>query len=188
MRETRCRSRARFSSIWPFAAGLLVLSALPIVAQRGGGLGTGAQPVALPPGDAGRGKVLVTSNGCLDCHRIGETGSRLGPDLSNVGAARSPDQLQKAIVAPDDEVQPEHRFVQVVLKDGSTVTGRLLNQDAFSIQLLDAKEQLKSYLKSNLRDFTILTKGLMPSFKDKLTTPQVNDIVNYLATLKGAAQ
>jgi quinoprotein glucose dehydrogenase len=185
MLETR--SRARFSSIWPVAAGLLVLSVLPIVAQRGGGLGTGA-PVVLPPGDAGNGKVLVTSNGCLDCHRIGEAGSRVGPDLSNVGAARSPDQLQKAIVAPDDEVQPEHRFVRVVLKDGSTVTGRLLNQDAFSIQLLDAKEQLKSYLKSNLRDLTILTKGLMPSFKDKLTTQQVNDIVNYLATLKGAAQ
>jgi len=180
--------RDRFRTSWALAAGLLALSALPLVAQRGGGLGAAAQPVVLPPGDAGNGKMLVASNGCLDCHRIGETGSRVGPDLSNVGAARSPDQLQRAIVTPDDEVQPEHRFVRIVLKDGSTVTGRLLNQDAFSIQLLDGKEQLKSYLKSNLHDFTILTKGLMPSFKDKLTTQQVNDIVNYLAALKGAAQ
>jgi len=188
MLQMRRGAHDRFSNICAVAAGLLVLAALPVVAQRGGGLGAPAQPVALPPGDAANGKILVTSSGCLDCHRIGESGSRVGPDLSNVGAARLPDQLQRAIVAPDDEVQPEHRFVKVVLKDGTTVTGRLLNQDAFSIQLLDDKESLKSYLKSNLRDFTILTKGLMPSFKDKLTTQQVNDIVNYLATLKGAAQ
>ena len=94
--------------------------------------------------------------------------------------------LRRAIVAPDDDVVPEHRFVRLVTKDGTVVAGRLLNQDAFSIQLINAGEQLKSYLKSNLREHTILEKGLMPSFESKLTAQQVADIVSYLATLKGA--
>jgi len=142
--------------------------------------------VAQPGGDAASGRRLVESSQCLDCHRIGETGSRLGPDLSDIGSRRSTDVLRRAIVAPDDDVVPEHRFVRLVTKDGTVVAGRLLNQDAFSIQLINADEQLKSYLKSNLREHTILEKGLMPSFESKLTAQQVADMVTYLESLKGA--
>jgi putative heme-binding domain-containing protein len=137
-------------------------------------------------GEAASGRRLVDSSQCLDCHRIGETGSRLGPDLSDIGSRRSFDVLRRAIVAPDDEVLPEHRFVRLVTKDGTVVAGRLLNQDAFSIQLINVEEQLRSYLKSNLREHAILDKGLMPSFDGKLTAQQITDIVSYLATLKGA--
>ena len=104
-----------------------------------------AQQPQVPRGDAARGKALYEANKCADCHRLGETGSRVGPDLSGVGDTRTPEQLYRAIVAPDDEVMGEHRGIRVVLKDGTTVTGRILNQDAFSIQLMNSTEQLKSY-------------------------------------------
>jgi putative heme-binding domain-containing protein len=185
VRDTR-RLRVRIDPVWPLLTALLVIAVLPAVAQRSGRIGLA--PVVLPPGDAVNGKLLVESNRCLTCHRIGTAGSRVGPDLSNVGNTRTPDQLERAIVAPDDEVLPENRFVRVVLKDGATVTGRLLNQDAFTIQLLDSTEQLRSYAKANLRSFAILTTGLMPSFKDTLSSQQIDDIVNYLASLKGASQ
>jgi mono/diheme cytochrome c family protein len=71
------------------------------------------------------------------------------------------------------------------VKDGTLVIGRLLNQDAFSVQLINAEDQLKSYERSNLREQAILAKGLMPSFDGKLTAQQIDDIVSYLATLKG---
>src|SRR2546425_5277969 len=154
------------------AACIFVLTALPLLAQRGAGARDQAK---LPPGDAANGKALVESNKCLDCHRIGETGSRRGPDLSDVGNRRSPDALHRATVAPDEEVLPEHRFVRVVTKDGTSVVGRLLNQDAFSIQLMNKDEQLKSYLKSNLREHTILTKRMMPSYEGTLTMQQAAD-------------
>ena len=95
--------------------------------------------------------------------------SRLGPDLSDIGARRTADRLLRALVAPDDEVLPENRFVRVTTKEGTTVTGKLLNQDAFSIQLMNPDQQLKTYLKSALRDFAIVTKGLMPSYEATLT-------------------
>jgi quinoprotein glucose dehydrogenase len=146
-----------------------------------------ALPMAMQPaGDPARGHELVASRKCLECHRIGGNGSRLGPDLSEIGKLRTLDKLQRAIVAPDEDVLPEHRFVRLVTKDGATVVGRLLNQDAFSIQLMNKDEQLKSYLKSSLREHTILDKGLMPSSDGTLTPQQVADIVSYLASLKGA--
>ncbi len=79
-----------------------------------------AQQTDVPAGDASRGKTLVESNGCFDCHRIAEQGSRLGPNLSDIGTRRTPDRLQKSLVAPDEEVLFENRFVRVVTKDGTT--------------------------------------------------------------------
>jgi putative heme-binding domain-containing protein len=96
--------------------------------------------------------------------------------------------LELSLVAPDAEVQPEHRFVRVVTKDGTTVTGHLLNQDTFSVQLMNSQEELKAYSRASLREVTILDKGLMPSYKDKLTPRQIADIVSYLASLKGGGQ
>jgi putative heme-binding domain-containing protein len=149
----------------------------------------GASPAAgqgdTPAGDAARGKALVESSACFDCHRIGDRGSRLGPDLSDIGSRRTPVRLQQALVAPDEEVIPDNRFVRLVTKDGTTITGRLLNQDAMSVQLINPKEELKSYLRTNLREYTIVDKGLMPSVQGKLTTEQVADIVAYLSSLKG---
>lgn len=172
----------RLSTSFLIPCALAALAA-GLAAQRGGG--PAAQPPP-PPGDAANGKALVLANKCLDCHRVGDTGSRVGPDLSIVGQLRSPDSLQLALEAPDDEVLPEHRYAKIVLKDGTTVTGRLLNQDGFTVQVLTDKEELKSYPRANMREYTILDKGLMPAYKGKLTPQQIVDIVNYLATLKPA--
>ena len=70
-------------------------------------------------------------------------------------------------------------------RDGATITGRLLNQDTFSLQLVDSNERLLSLDKSNLREFTILKSSSMPSYRDKLTGPEVADVVSYLASLRG---
>jgi putative heme-binding domain-containing protein len=142
-------------------------------------------PPKVPRGDAANGKALVASSKCLDCHRVGETGSRVGPDLSEVGSLRSTEQLRRALVAPDDDVLPEHRFVRIVTRDGAVVVGRLLNQDAFSVQLMTGSEQLESYSKTDLREITIQVKGLMPSYAEKLNAQQIADMVRYLWTLKG---
>jgi len=147
--------------------------------------GVHAQQAEVPPGDPSRGKALVESNGCFDCHRIGEQGSRVGPNLSDIGTRRTPDRLQRSLVAPDEEVLFENRSVRVVTKDGATITGRLLNQDAMSVQMMTPKEELKTYLRANIREYTVLDKGLMPSSQGKLSDQQVADIVAYLSSLKG---
>jgi putative heme-binding domain-containing protein len=138
-----------------------------------------------PAGDAVRGRALVESSGCFDCHRIADRGSRLGPNLSEIGRLRTPVRLRQALLAPDEEVVPDNRFVRIVTKDGATITGRLLNQDTISVQLIDPKEQLRSYLRASLREYTIIDKGLMPSVQGKMTDQQVADVVTYLGSLKG---
>ena len=130
---------------------------------------------------------LIQQNGCLSCHRLGEAGSYLGPDLDGIGARRSPEQLHTSLQSPKKEVLPENRTVQLVSSDGKTVTGRLLNQDPFSVQLIDSSGQLRSFARLSLREFTIVTTNPMPSYADKLSAQDLDDLVRYLSSLKGAS-
>jgi len=190
----------RNTTLGAMVAGIALLGVAPLLAQRSRGQTTtpvtrvraeytAADRLAArqaQTGDVARGKSLLESNGCFDCHRVGDRGSYLGPDLSDIGPRRTADRLRQALVAPDDEVLPENRFVRFVTKDGATVSGRLLNQDAISVQLVNQKDELKTYLRAGLRDYTISDKGLMPSYQGKLSDQQIADIVSYLGTLKGS--
>jgi putative heme-binding domain-containing protein len=130
---------------------------------------------------------LIQQNGCLSCHRLGDTGSYVGPYLDAVGAHRTAEQLHALLVSPKKEVLPENRTVLMVTSDGKTVTGRLLNQDGFSVQLIDSSGQLRSLARSNLREFTIVTTNPMPAYADKMSAQDLDDLVRYLSSLNGGS-
>src|SRR5579872_929228 len=84
----------------------------------------------LTGGDAARGKTLFEGKGqCATCHRVQDNGSRMAPDLSDIGMQRRAVELEKSLVDPDSGLLPQNRFVQVTLKSGAAITGRLLNQE-----------------------------------------------------------
>ena len=137
-------------------------------------------------GDALHGKAVFEGKGaCLECHRVNGSGSRVGPDLSDIGALRRAVELERSILDPDAEVLPQNRYVRVMTRDGDSASGRLLNQDGFLVQLLDSKERLVSFSRSNLTEFAIVDKSPMPSSRGKLSTQELADLVSYLASLKG---
>jgi mono/diheme cytochrome c family protein len=81
---------------------------------------------------------------------------------------------------------PINRFVRAVTRDGKAITGRRLNEDTYTVQLIDANERLVSLVKAELREYTVLKTSAMPSYKDKLTAGELDDVVAYLRTLKGS--
>lgn len=143
-----------------------------------------AKPAVAIQGDAARGKIVFDSKGkCASCHSVSGVGGRVAPDLSNVGAARRAPELERALLDPQADVQPNHRFYRVVLQDGTTVTGRLLGHDTFSVRLLDTKEQLRNFVKSELKSHGFIDTP-MPSYKNTLTPQEIADIVSYLSSLR----
>jgi hypothetical protein len=82
-------------------------------------------------------------------------------------------------------MMPINRPVHVVKKDGTTINGRRLNEDTYSLQLIDDRERLHSLLKADLREYTVSTTSPMPSFKSKLSDDEVADVIAYLLSLKG---
>ena len=142
-----------------------------------------AEPVGA--GDAARGKGLFEGKGnCRSCHRIHGDGARLGPDLSAIGSSRKPEDLARSILYPEAEIARENRMYRVVTKSGATVSGRLLNQDSFTVQLLDSEERLRSFVKSDLREYGVVDQSPMPSYQGKLSSQEVADLVSFLGSLQ----
>lgn len=145
----------------------------------------GTVQTASAPGDAARGKAILEGNGkCLECHRVKDSGSRVGPDLTEIGAVRRLSELERSILQPGAEILPPNRFVRVVTADDVAITGRLLNQDTFTVQLMDSKERLRSFERSKLKEYAFLEKSPMPSYQGKLNPQELADLVSYLVSLK----
>lgn len=136
-------------------------------------------------GDLVRGKALFEGKGkCVTCHRVNGVGGRLGPELSRIGQVRRSVELEQSMLEPQAEVLPTSRFYRVVTRDGATVTGRLLNHDTFTVQLLDGSEQLRAFVKADLREQGFVASP-MPSARGTLAPQEVTDVVAYLVSLKG---
>jgi len=137
-------------------------------------------------GDAARGRAVFEGKGnCASCHRVGRVGSRVGPNLSDIGSLRSPASLQRSLVDPSSQMMPINRPVRAVKKDGTVITGRRLNEDTYSVQIIDDRERLHSVLKSDLREFTIIKTSPMPSFAQTFSADERADVIAYLLSLKG---
>jgi hypothetical protein len=93
--------------------------------------------------------------------------------------------LQQSITEPTAFLLPINRPVRAVTKDGKVITGRRLNEDTYTVQLIDDSERLLSLTKADLKEFHVLTTSPMPSFKDKLSPEEISDVVAYLLSLKG---
>ena len=137
-------------------------------------------------GDATRGRALFQAKAqCAQCHRVNGQGPRVAPDLSDIGAIRTLAALQRALLTPGESLLPIHRSVTVVTKDGRTLHGRRLNEDTYTVQIIDEQENLLSLEKASLRELAVDTAPKMPSYADRLTADELADVIAYLVSLKG---
>ncbi len=156
------------------------LDALVQSLHRLGNQGASSGPAT---GDSTRGGTLFAKNGCASCHRIGDQGSVFGPDLSRIGAARSPDYLHDSIVNPSADIAPDYTGVLVETSDGHKITGVRLSEDTFTVHLRLLNQTFAGFDKSSVRQVTALDQSLMPAYS--LPTKDLQDLVAYLASLKG---
>jgi cytochrome c oxidase cbb3-type subunit 3 len=139
------------------------------------------------PGNAERGVTVYQSSGCGSCHVIEGRGGILGPELSTIGGRRGAVYLREAIVKPAASHPPGYLVVRAVPNTGAPIRGIRVNEDVFSILIRDAGGTVHALQKSDLtRVDRELEATLMPSYESRLSPPQLDDIVSYLASLRGA--
>ena len=137
------------------------------------------------PGNAQAGMLLFNGKGnCASCHMVSGEGGRLGPDLSRVGDRRDPDELVSDLSTPDEDVSPRWWTVRVTREDGSVVEGLRMNEDTFTLRLMDDNEDLWSFSKGRVRSYERIMTSTMPSVDGTLTASEVDDMVAYLFSLR----
>ena len=137
-------------------------------------------------GDAVAGKAVYEGKGgCTVCHSVGREGGSLGPDLSDVGRRRDLNNLTESLVSPEADVPSRYRAIQVVPKSGPAIGGVRLNEDDISIQLRDERDNLRSFLKENIKEIRYDKPSLMPAYGRILSRKEMEDVVAYLSSLRG---
>jgi cytochrome c oxidase cbb3-type subunit III len=143
-------------------------------------------------GDPAKGKILYDKQGCSGCHVVRGQGAAFGPELTEVGARRGVAHLRQALVDPGStKVVDSFGFlaylpIQVALHDGRVVRGLRVNEDSFSLQILDADRRLHSFDKQELAETKREPESsVMPSYSTTLSDDDIDNLVAYLAGLRG---
>jgi putative heme-binding domain-containing protein len=145
----------------------------------------GRTAISQLPGDPARGRKIYEQEGCSGCHIVSGAGAGFGPELTAIGAQRSPAYLREAIVNPNSDIPPEFVSVRVRTADGQVISGIRLNEDSFTIQIKDANNAFHSFRKADLAVFDLqLNESAMPKYGG-LSAAQLDDLVSYLSSLRG---
>jgi putative heme-binding domain-containing protein len=138
-------------------------------------------------GDAKLGQELYRTKGhCSQCHIISGQGGSLGPELTEIASRRSAAHLRATVLDPESSLPDGFLEVHLVTREGRPIAGVRLNEDTFSIQIRDLNGRLHSFLKEDLKELHKDTgKSPMPSFRLAFTPVELDDLVAYLASLRG---
>lgn len=149
-----------------------------------------------PLGSATHGKELFYGDAnCSLCHMVEGKGGRLGPDLTAVGESRTREAIVESVRNPSrrlawglseatKEFPQEYESLTVVTADGKEIKGVALNEDSFTVQMMDTTEHIHLLEKDKLRSFRKSLESLMPKYNaDVLSDKDLEDIVAYLIRL-----
>ena len=139
------------------------------------------------PGDRERGRdVFEGASGCGSCHIIEGQGGILGPDLTDVGLRRGAAYLRESLVSPGATIPERYLLVRAQTRAGEEVVGVRVNEDSFTIQLRDQAGRIHSLSKLELEDLEkAFGESLMPSYGSELRATELDDLIAYLASLRG---
>jgi len=149
-----------------------------------------------PSGNPAHGKELFHGDAnCSTCHMVEGKGGRLGPDLTSVGTARTVESLVESIRTPSrrlawgltestKEFAQEYETVTVGTSDGQEIKGVTLNEDEFTLQMMDTAEEIHLFEKDKLRSLQKSRESLMPPYNSTILSDRdLDDIVAYLLSL-----
>src|SRR5262249_17244360 len=152
------------------------------------------------PGDPVHGKSLFYGDAiCGTCHMMNGKGGRLGPDLTAAGSARSIEYLTESIRNPSrrlaqgiseamKEFSQEYETANVVTANGTKLQGVVLNEDSFTVQIMDAREQIHLLDKDKLKSYEKTRESLMPPYDTKiLSDKDLQDLLAYMLSVSAQA-
>jgi putative heme-binding domain-containing protein len=137
-------------------------------------------------GNAERGRQVffdAARSQCVKCHRLGEQGERIGPDLTGIGNRFARVYLVESILEPSRTIAPGYEAVTVLLADGRVVTGTRVAETADALTLGDNQGQKHVLAKSRIEQSSVQPASLMPDGLEKqLTADDFVDLIAFLVS------
>lgn len=156
---------------------------------KGRKLGSSPRPSSILglTGDAKRGEAVFFAKElkCAECHKVGDRGTAVGPELTAIGRARTKAELLESVLEPSKRIDPQFMSYLAKTLDGRTVTGLLVKRDDKQVILRDAQNKEVVLAAGDVEAVQPSRVSLMPDGLVAGLTPQeAADLIEYLATRK----
>ncbi len=135
-------------------------------------------PAAKRHGDAARGLKVFEQN-CAKCHRHGDLGANIGPDLTGM-AVRERGDLAIDILDPNRSVEGNYRQYTILTKDGRVLTGLLMSETQTTVELMDSQAKKHDVLREDIDEFKATKLSLMPEGFEKLSEDDLLAVLEFL--------
>jgi putative heme-binding domain-containing protein len=139
-------------------------------------------------GDAVRGRLIFTANPgapCKSCHKAGDAGESIGPDLTKVGSKYDKAALLDQVLEPSKTIEPQFVAYALEAKDGRVINGLLVERTDRAVVLKDAQGKTVRVPSPEVERLVPQSRSLMPELLLRdLTSQQVADLLEFLATLR----
>ena len=160
---------------------------LPVDERGERKLGSNPRPQAILAleGDADRGETLFWSQAvnCGKCHRVGDRGADVGPDLSSIGRLSSTEELLESLLRPSQRIEPKYAVFIALTDDGRASTGLLVSRDERAVVLRDSEAKEITLAAETVEELRPLRTSIMPEGQMAgLTAQQAADLLEYLVS------
>lgn len=130
-------------------------------------------------GNPANGRAVFTQL-CVTCHKLGDTGHEIGPNLVSV-AGHPPEKLLVNILDPSADVQPGYYAYQCRLTDGTEVFGLIASETANSITFKLPDGTTRAVLRKEIAALQSTRASLMPAGLEAGLDPQkLADLIAFL--------
>lgn len=121
---------------------------------------------------------------CSRCHKIGRSGSEVGPELTEIAAKRDPDYLLRSVIRPSADIDQKYRTEMFLLSSGDVLKGVLISEGEKVIVIADEKGEKVEIPTEDLEERIVQKTSLMPQLETVLSPREIRDLVAYLRTLR----
>ena len=122
---------------------------------------------------------------CIKCHRMGDVGEKIGPELTGVGSRFSPIYIVESILEPSRTIAPSFETSVIILKSGKIITGVKVDENEKMLTLADNQGQKHMIAKADIDERQVSPISTMPDGLEKKFTPEeFSDLIAFLVSQK----
>jgi putative heme-binding domain-containing protein len=137
-------------------------------------------------GDAARGRLIFTADAaarCKSCHKVGDIGESVGPDLTKIGAKYTKAVLLDQILEPSKTIDPRYTTYLLETRDGRVLSGLAVEKNKDRVVLKDAQGKTITVPGAEIDRLVPQPRSLMPELLLRdLTARQVADLLEFLGS------
>ncbi|MDM4016077.1 DUF7133 domain-containing protein [Roseiconus lacunae] len=138
-------------------------------------------------GDPAHGKLAFTKAKCAQCHRFGNFGEAIGPDLSGIARRFTKREIVESILYPAHVVSDQYANRKLLTLDGKVYVGMVSEQSDGKLVVRDSNNTMTVIEPDNVDQILPSNSSIMPSgLIDNLTKDEISDLMSYMGVVPAA--